>query len=168
MTSSIKSSSSSYDIFRNLTNDAQISKSPSMDNLMSNDGNGGLGSGGVGSASRNRLTPNANQMKRKLVGQTGRPGGVKEKYVAEIFEIRLNPVVSKRGYLNFLEEKSIGWTKKYVVVRRPFALIYNNERDQIERGVVNLTTAQIVYNEDQIEMLKVKTLNLIIFKRIFN
>lgn len=126
-----------------------------MDNLMSNDGNGGLG--GANSASRNRLTPNANQMKRKLVGplQVGRAGGIKDKYVAEIFEIRLNPIVSKRGYLNFLEEKSIGWTKKYVVVRRPFALIYNNERDQIERGVVNLTTAQIVYNEDQIEMLKV-------------
>lgn len=97
---------------RNLTNDAQISKSPSMDNLMSNNEGGGVG----GSGSRNRLAPNANQMKRKLGNGPGRaPAGSKDKYVAEIFEIRLNPVVSKRGFLNFLEEKSIGWTKRYVV-----------------------------------------------------
>lgn len=77
-------------------------------------------------------------------------------YVAEIFETRLNNQVARRGYLNFLEEKSIGWTKRYVVVRRPYALVYANERDQVERGVINLTMAQIVYNEEQIEMLKVK------------
>lgn len=97
-----------------MTNDAQISKSPSMDNLMSNNEGGGVG----GAGSRNRLAPNANQMKRKLGnGPAGRVGpvGSKDKYVAEIFEIRLNPVVSKRGFLNFLEEKSIGWTKRYVV-----------------------------------------------------
>lgn len=120
-----------------MTNDAQIAKSPSMDNLMSNNNENGGGSGVGGSnsssspssrANNRLLAPNANQMKRKLVGplqsQAGlmRPfggggggAGVKEKFVAEIFEIRLNPIVSKRGYLNFLEEKSIGWTKKYVV-----------------------------------------------------
>lgn len=82
---------------------------------MSNSDAGGVG-GGAGS--RNRLAPNANQMKRKLGNgpAAGRaPAGSKDKYVAEIFEIRLNPVVSKRGFLNFLEEKSIGWTKRYVV-----------------------------------------------------
>ena len=29
--------------------------------------------------------------------------------------------------------------------------VYNNDRDPLERGVVSLSTAQIVYNEDQLE-----------------
>ena len=37
------------------------------------------------------------------------------KFIAEIDEVRVNPIVSKKGYLNFLEEKSIGWSKKFVV-----------------------------------------------------
>lgn len=36
--------------------------------------------------------------------------------IAEIDEMRINPMVSKKGYLNFLEEKSIGWVKKFVVI----------------------------------------------------
>ena len=41
--------------------------------------------------------------------------GTRLKYIAEIEEVRVNPIVSKKGYLNFLEEKSIGWSKKFVV-----------------------------------------------------
>ena len=37
------------------------------------------------------------------------------KYIAEIDEVRINPIITKKGFLNFLEEKSIGWIKKYVV-----------------------------------------------------
>lgn len=77
------------------------------------------------------------------------------RYIAEIDEVRVNPIVSKKGYLNFLEEKSIGWTKRYVVIRRPYVLIYNNDRDPLERGIINLSTVQIVYNEEQVEMLQV-------------
>jgi hypothetical protein len=126
-----------------------------MDNLISsNDSVSGNQIGNPNNQKKMLLAPN--QIKRKLGVLTGGQRN-RESFVAEIFEIRLNPIVSKRGYLNFLEEKSIGWTRKFVVVRRPYALIYNNERDQIERGVINLTTAQIVYNEEQIEMLKVTT-----------
>lgn len=38
------------------------------------------------------------------------------KYIAEIDEVRINPSITKKGFLNFLEEKSIGWVKKYVVI----------------------------------------------------
>ncbi len=36
-------------------------------------------------------------------------------YVAEVEEIRVSPVVSRKGYLNFLEEKKKGWHKRWVV-----------------------------------------------------
>ncbi|KAG1667381.1 Kinesin-like protein unc-104 [Nymphon striatum] len=75
-------------------------------------------------------------------------------YIAEVEEIRVSPVVSRKGYLNFLEEKTNGWMKKYVVVRRPYLYIYNDENDPVERGLINLATSQVEYNEDQQAMLK--------------
>ena len=37
------------------------------------------------------------------------------KYIPSVEEIHISPVVSRRGYLNFLEEKGTGWIKKFVV-----------------------------------------------------
>ena len=37
------------------------------------------------------------------------------KFIAEMDEIRINPIVSKKGYLNFLDDKSPRWIKKFVV-----------------------------------------------------
>ena len=36
-------------------------------------------------------------------------------YVPEAEEIRVSPVVSRKGYLYFLEEKTSGWVKRWVV-----------------------------------------------------
>ena len=36
-------------------------------------------------------------------------------YVPEVEEMRVSPVVSRKGYLNFLEEKTSGWLKRWVV-----------------------------------------------------
>jgi kinesin family member 1 len=36
-------------------------------------------------------------------------------YVPESEEIRVSPVVSRKGYLNILEEKTNGWKKRWVV-----------------------------------------------------
>ena len=44
-----------------------------------------------------------------------RLANVSARFIAEIEEVRINPVVSKKGFLNFLEEKSVGWSKKFVV-----------------------------------------------------
>ncbi|XP_033642140.1 kinesin-like protein KIF1A isoform X2 [Asterias rubens] len=80
--------------------------------------------------------------------------GMKGMFVPEVEEIRVSPVVSRRGYLNFLEEKTAGWVMRYVVVRRPYVFIYDNEKDPVERSLINLATAQIEYSEDQQAMLR--------------
>uniref|UniRef100_A0A8C4NBP5 Kinesin family member 1A n=1 Tax=Eptatretus burgeri TaxID=7764 RepID=A0A8C4NBP5_EPTBU len=67
---------------------------------------------------------------------------------------RFSPVVSKKGYLNFLKPISNLWQKRYVVVRRPYAYIYNGDKDPVERGALNLSSAQVEYSEDQQDMLK--------------
>ncbi|XP_027822779.1 kinesin-like protein KIF1A isoform X18 [Ovis aries] len=74
--------------------------------------------------------------------------------VPDIQEIRVSPIVSKKGYLHFLEPHTAGWAKRFVVVRRPYAYMYNSEKDAVERFVLNLSTAQVEYSEDQQAMLK--------------
>uniref|UniRef100_A0AAQ6API9 plus-end-directed kinesin ATPase n=1 Tax=Amphiprion ocellaris TaxID=80972 RepID=A0AAQ6API9_AMPOC len=66
----------------------------------------------------------------------------------------LSPIVSKKGYIHFLEPHTNGWVKRYVVVRRPYVYIYNTERDTVERAILNLSSAQVEYSEDQQAMLK--------------
>ncbi|XP_075340999.1 kinesin-like protein KIF1A isoform X22 [Odontesthes bonariensis] len=76
------------------------------------------------------------------------------KFVPDIQEIRVSPIVSKKGYIHFLEPHTNGWVKRYVVVRRPYVYIYNSERDTVERAILNLSSAQVEYSEDQQAMLK--------------
>lgn len=65
-------------------------------------------------------------------------------------------VVSKKGYLHFKEPLSASWAKHFVVVRRPYVFIYNADKDPVERGIINLSTAQVEYSEDQQAMVKVR------------
>ncbi|XP_049318784.1 kinesin-like protein KIF1B isoform X15 [Astyanax mexicanus] len=74
--------------------------------------------------------------------------------VPDIEEMRPGSVVSKKGYLSFMEPRSNSWLKHFVVVRRPYVFIYNSDKDPVERGVLNLSTAQVEYSEDQQAMLK--------------
>ncbi|XP_074924760.1 kinesin-like protein KIF1A isoform X5 [Chelonoidis abingdonii] len=74
--------------------------------------------------------------------------------VPDIQEIRVSPIVSKKGYLHFLEPHTNGWVKRYVVVRRPYVYIYNSDKDSVERAILNLSSAQVEYSEDQQAMLK--------------
>ncbi|XP_041647216.1 kinesin-like protein KIF1A isoform X1 [Cheilinus undulatus] len=76
------------------------------------------------------------------------------RFVPDIQEIRVSPIVSKKGYIHFLEPHTNGWVKRYVVVRRPYVYIYNTERDTVERAILNLSSAQVEYSEDQQAMLK--------------
>uniref|UniRef100_A0A8C9FF51 Kinesin family member 1B n=1 Tax=Pavo cristatus TaxID=9049 RepID=A0A8C9FF51_PAVCR len=75
--------------------------------------------------------------------------------VPDIEEIRPGSVVSKKGYLHFKEPLSSSWAKHFVVVRRPYVFIYNSDKDPVERGLINLSTAQVEYSEDQQAMVKV-------------
>ncbi|XP_034446891.1 kinesin-like protein KIF1B isoform X6 [Hippoglossus hippoglossus] len=72
----------------------------------------------------------------------------------DIEEMRPGSVVSKKGFLSFMEPRSNSWVKHFVVVRRPYVFIYNSDKDPVERGVLNLSTAQVEYSEDQQAMLK--------------
>uniref|UniRef100_A0A8C6XY51 plus-end-directed kinesin ATPase n=1 Tax=Naja naja TaxID=35670 RepID=A0A8C6XY51_NAJNA len=74
--------------------------------------------------------------------------------VPDIEEIRAGSVVSKKGYLHFKEPLSPSWAKHFVVVRRPYVFIYNSDKDPVERGIINLSTAQVEYSEDQQAMVK--------------
>ncbi|PNI39777.1 KIF1B isoform 6, partial [Pan troglodytes] len=74
--------------------------------------------------------------------------------VPDIEEIRPSSVVSKKGYLHFKEPLYSNWAKHFVVVRRPYVFIYNSDKDPVERGIINLSTAQVEYSEDQQAMVK--------------
>ncbi|XP_076053656.1 kinesin family member unc-104 isoform X4 [Oratosquilla oratoria] len=76
-------------------------------------------------------------------------------FVPEVEEIRISPVVSRKGYLNVLDDRTNTWIKRWVVVRRPYVFIFRDDRDPVERGLINLATAQIEYSEDQQAMVRV-------------
>uniref|UniRef100_A0A7N8WZS6 plus-end-directed kinesin ATPase n=1 Tax=Mastacembelus armatus TaxID=205130 RepID=A0A7N8WZS6_9TELE len=65
-----------------------------------------------------------------------------------------SPIVSKKGYLHFLEPHASGWVKRYVVVRRPYVYLYRSERDSVERAVINLSSAKVEYSEDKQTLLR--------------
>lgn len=75
--------------------------------------------------------------------------------MAEVEEVRPSPIVSRKGYLGLLDDRTGNWVKRWLVVRRPYVFIYRDEKDYIERELINLATAQVEYNEEQQEMLKV-------------
>ncbi|XP_051990117.1 kinesin-like protein KIF1A isoform X6 [Xyrauchen texanus] len=75
-------------------------------------------------------------------------------FIPNIQEIRVSPIVSKKGYLHFLEPHTNGWVRRYIVVRRPYVYLYRSERDCVERAVINLSSAQVEYSEDQQTMLR--------------
>lgn len=76
-------------------------------------------------------------------------------YVPELEEIRVSPIVARKGYLNVLEHGGSGWKKRWVTVRRPYVFIFRSEKDPVERAVLNLGTAQVECSEDQAAMVKI-------------
>lgn len=76
-------------------------------------------------------------------------------YVPDMEEIRISPVIARKGYLNILEHKTHGWKKRWVAVRRPYVFIFRDEKDPVERALINLATAQVEYSEDQTAMVRV-------------
>ena len=83
-------------------------------------------------------------------------------FVADIEEVRVSPVVSRRGLLTVLEKGALGWVRRWVVVRRPYVLLYKDEKDCIERGLINLSTAVVEYSEDQEDVGMVNVFRFII------
>lgn len=54
------------------------------------------------------------------------------------------------------EKEHTRWIVKcFQVVRRPYVFIFREEKDPVERALINLATAQVDYSEHQLEMVKV-------------
>lgn len=45
-------------------------------------------------------------------------------FAPDVEEVRVSPVVARKGYLNFLDEKSNGWIRKWVVCILPVTPLY--------------------------------------------
>nr|CAB3259092.1 kinesin-like protein KIF1B [Phallusia mammillata] len=71
------------------------------------------------------------------------------RYLPTVLEIRVSPVVSRRGYLNLLEPGSTCWMKRWVVVRRPYVFLYNHHKDPVERGMFNLASTVVECSQEQ-------------------
>ncbi len=56
-----------------------------------------------------------NMPKSRSMESVMNASGVALKYIPSIEEVHVSSVVSRRGYLNFLEENGTGWVKKFVV-----------------------------------------------------
>ncbi|XP_030349935.1 kinesin-like protein KIF1A isoform X5 [Strigops habroptila] len=100
------------------------------------------------------LEPAAGEQKRSPGHRPEEEKEPQRLLVPDIQEIRVSPIVSKKGYLHFLEPHTNGWVKRFVVVRRPYVYIYNSDKDMVERAILNLSKAQVEYSEDQQAMLK--------------
>ncbi|XP_059057843.1 kinesin-like protein unc-104 [Achroia grisella] len=87
-------------------------------------------------------------------GGGGAGGAAGALYVPECEEVRVSAAVARRGYLNVLQHGTHGWKKRWLVVRRPYVFIYRDERDPIERAVINLANAHVEYSEDQEQMVR--------------
>lgn len=78
--------------------------------------------------------------------------------IPELEEVRLSPIVSKRGYLYYMEEIEQRWLKRWFIVVRPYLIVFSNSRELLERDVINLTTSQIELPETDLNIGHVFTL----------
>ncbi|KAI6649541.1 hypothetical protein LOD99_6707 [Oopsacas minuta] len=57
---------------------------------------------------------------------------------------------AKRGYIQLSEYEGL-WRKFYAVLKRPYIYLYYNDKDPIERDFINLATAKLQFNQDQLD-----------------
>lgn len=95
------------------------------------------------SAQRSPLTQRSSRQPRVLASP---PMCVPE--VQEKTHVKNNPI-SRKGYLEFFSEQESVWHKRYVVVKKPYVLIYNSDKDLVERGLINLSGAKVQYSDDR-------------------
>ncbi|XP_028040229.1 kinesin-like protein unc-104 isoform X7 [Bombyx mandarina] len=106
----------------------------------------------IHSASSFELCSPERAMLEKAACGWGAAGGAL--YVPDCEEVRVSAAVARRGHLNVLQHGTHGWKKRWLVVRRPYVFIYRDERDPIERAVINLANAHVEYSEDQEQMVR--------------
>lgn len=71
-------------------------------------------------------------------------------------EVRISPVVNRRGLLLVADESNPNWVPRWIMVRRPFLYIYENEKDTLERRIINLKVAHLEYSAEEGEIFSPK------------
>lgn len=64
-------------------------------------------------------------------------------------------IVKNNQFMLILYHHIILMFINFQTVRRPYVFIFRDEKDPVERALINLTTAQVEYSEDQLAMVKV-------------
>lgn len=87
---------------------------------------------------------------------------LKTVFVPEIEEIRLSPVISRKGTLMMSDEGNNNnqLVKRWAIVRRPYLFIYLDEKDPVERLIINLANVHIEYCQDPNEFRSAKSFSL--------
>merc|ERR1712029_706028 len=88
------------------------------------------------------------------MGPSSRDSQKRPLLVPDVEEIRVSPIISKKGYLNILEHKTKVWKKRFVVVRRPYVFLFRDERDHCERGMINLAQAKTEFSLEQQNLVR--------------
>ncbi|CAK5118096.1 unnamed protein product [Meloidogyne enterolobii] len=109
------------------------SRSRSFDNLNAPD----LGIGGESS------------MKRSTSGNCMFKDENSTRLLPDVTEERVGLIVSRKGYMNFMEGVRNEWIRRWVVIRRPYILLYRDEKDLVVRGLINLAISKIEYEDGQ-------------------
>lgn len=71
-------------------------------------------------------------------------------FIPEIEEIRISPIISRKGYLHLCDDKRGVWRKRWIIVRRPHIFLFRDEKDPVERNVINLANSQVIYDPDAV------------------
>uniref|UniRef100_A0A1I8BB77 Kinesin-like protein unc-104 n=1 Tax=Meloidogyne hapla TaxID=6305 RepID=A0A1I8BB77_MELHA len=109
------------------------SRSRSFDNLNASE----LGIGGESS------------MKRSTSGNCMFKDENSTRLLPDVTEERVGLIVSRKGYMNFMEGVRNEWIRRWVVIRRPYILLYRDDKDLVVRGLINLAISKIEYEDGQ-------------------
>lgn len=73
-----------------------------------------------------------------LMGTAQSPSEPLVLYVPEVEEIRISPIVARKGYLNVLEHNSNGWKKRWVVSSLLTFSVSHSKIEQEHNFIVNV------------------------------
>lgn len=104
---------------------------------------------------RGSITPDKDKEPSNLLDPN-----LKTVFVPEIEEIRLSPVISRKGTVLVSDERNCNLVKRWAVVRRPYLFIYLDEKDPIERLIINLANVHVEYSEDPDEFRTNKSFSI--------
>ncbi|KAI8877974.1 kinesin-domain-containing protein [Backusella circina FSU 941] len=92
------------------------------------------------------------------------------KLIADIQQLLPSDTITKKGFMLHPKNVDDTWQKHWFVLRRPFIIIYEDQSETDEIGVLNLTSVKVDYTEDLEDMLQIYliiTRNVTWLRRIY-